>query len=54
VAGRYALIVATDEYEDARLRRLRAPARDAEALNLDRRMHALALLQEIAERARGI
>src|SRR3954447_14328434 len=29
---RSALIIAADEYEDARLRRLRAPARDAEAL----------------------
>jgi Caspase domain len=32
VAGRYALIVATDAYADDRLRRLRAPAHDAEAL----------------------
>jgi Caspase domain len=32
VPGRYALIVATDAYEDERLRRLRAPAHDAEAL----------------------
>jgi hypothetical protein len=31
-ARRSALIIATDEYEDARLRRLRAPARDAEEL----------------------
>ena len=30
--GRYALIVATDTYADPKLRRLRAPARDAEAL----------------------
>ncbi len=30
--GRYALIVATDTYSDPKLRRLRAPARDAEAL----------------------
>ena len=30
--GRYALIVATDTYGDPKLRRLRAPARDAEAL----------------------
>jgi hypothetical protein len=32
VPGRYALIVATDTYSDPKLRRLRAPARDAEAL----------------------
>jgi DNA polymerase-3 subunit delta' len=31
--------------------RLRGAAREAEALNLDRKIHALALLQEIAERA---
>ena len=30
--GRHALIVATDTYSDPKLRRLRAPARDAEAL----------------------
>ncbi|WP_051325088.1 caspase family protein [Candidatus Solirubrobacter pratensis] len=30
--GRYALIVATDAYEDEKLRRLRAPAHDADAL----------------------
>jgi hypothetical protein len=32
VAGRYALIVATDAYADEKLRRLRAPAHDADAL----------------------
>ncbi len=32
MAGRFALIVATDDYADDRLRRLRAPAHDAEAL----------------------
>jgi len=32
VAGRYALIVATDAYADPRLSRLRSPARDATAL----------------------
>ena len=31
-AGRYALIVATSSYQDAKLRRLRAPAADAEQL----------------------
>ena len=34
--------------------KLRASAREAEALNLDRRIHALAMLQEIADRARRI
>jgi DNA polymerase-3 subunit delta' len=34
--------------------KLRATARDVEALNLDRKAHTLALLQEIAERARRI
>jgi hypothetical protein len=32
MAGRHALIVATDAYADAKLSRLRAPAKDAEAL----------------------
>jgi DNA polymerase-3 subunit delta' len=34
--------------------RLRASAREVEALNIDRKTHALALLQEIAERARRL
>ena len=32
VSGRYALIVANDEYDDPKLRRLRAPSKDAAAL----------------------
>lgn len=34
--------------------KLRASARDVEALNIDRKTHALALLQEIAERGRRL
>src|SRR3954454_5958473 len=32
MAGRYALIVANDEYEDPKLKRLRGPVKDADAL----------------------
>jgi hypothetical protein len=31
-AGRFGLIIASDQYEDAGLRRLAAPSRDAQAL----------------------